>query len=251
LIPAHDDHLMIDTTGLTKYYGRGSRRRVAVLSRLDLHVERGSTLAIVGPNGAGKSTLIGVVSGLIRPDAGRVSIAGRLPSEWVRDNGVGLLPAGLVLPGSLTVRALMRRLAIVDGCRGSLVESRVQQALELAGLADRGGQKCARLSRGLRQRFGIAQLLICPRALILLDEPLSGLDPVWRQRFREILDQLRSRAPDTTVLLCTHELGETVRIADRVVVLRAGRLAAEQDVGRDPSSVERRVLETLAPGLER
>jgi ABC-type multidrug transport system ATPase subunit len=218
---------------------------VTALDSLDLHVERGTTLAVVGPNGAGKSTLFGVIAGLVRPDRGSVRIDGRTPGDRVRTEGIGVLPDRVRLPERRCVAEALRRLAIIDRCPRREISSRVDLVMEMTGLVERRDSRCGGLSRGLRQRLGLAQLLIRPRSLLLLDEPLSGLDPLWRARFRELLEWLRAERPDLTILLASHELGEVGRIADRLVVIRAGRIVSSLEVDDRPAAMETRVLEIL------
>jgi len=239
---------MIELHGVTKRYRRGMRGGVTALSSLDLRVEQGTTMTVVGPNGAGKSTLFGTIAGLVRPDRGRVLIDGQPPPGWVRVHGIGLLPDRIGLPPQHSVAESLRRLAILDGCRGREVATRVGRALEITGLSTRSRTRCGSLSRGLRQRLGIAQLLLRPRRVLLLDEPLSGLDPLWRARFREIVVQLRTESPAMTLLLSSHELGEMARLVDEVAVIREGRLADRFVVSGDGSVVERRVLDVLEAG---
>ena len=239
---------MIALHDVTKSYRRGMRGGVIALSSFDLSVKRGSSLAVVGPNGAGKSTLLGTIAGLVRPDTGRVLIDGKPAADWVRAHGIGLLPDRVRLPPQHSVAESLRRLAILDGCRGGEVATRVGRALELTGLGARAGAKCGSLSHGLRQRLGIAQLLLRPRSVLLLDEPLSGLDPLWRARFREILEQMRYESPGMTLLLSSHDLGETARLVDEVAVIRAGGLADRFVVSEDARAFERRVLDVLEIG---
>jgi ABC-type multidrug transport system ATPase subunit len=97
----------------------------------------------------------------------------------------------------------------------------------------------------MRQRLGLAQLLLKPRSVLLLDEPLAGLDPLWRARFRDLVLRLRAADPDMTVLISSHELGEVARIADRVAVIHAGRLAATLEVDENSTAMERKVLGIL------
>jgi len=239
---------MIELHGVTRRYRRGVRDGVTALSSLDLCLEKGTTLAVVGPNGAGKSTLFGIIAGLIRPDRGRVLIDGQPPVSWVRAYGIGLLPDRIRLPQRLTVGESLRRLAILDGCARDEIATRVGRALEITGLETRAKARCGSLSHGLRQRLGIAQLLLQPRSVLLLDEPLSGLDPLWRARFREILTRLRCEWPEMTVLISSHELGETARLVDEIAVIREGRLADRFVVNYDVRAFERRVLDILETG---
>ena len=236
---------MIEISSVTKRYGRGFRRRVTALDSLDLELEGGKTVALVGPNGAGKSTLFGVLAGLVRPDGGSVRIEGRTPADWIRADGIGFLPDRIRFANRRPVAEELGRLAILDGCPVREISSRVDHALEATGLRERRKSTCGSLSNGMRQRLGLAQLLLRPRSVLLLDEPMAGLDPLWRSRFRSLLSGLRAADPDMTVLISSHELGEMARIADRVAVIQAGRVAGTLEIDGDSTSMERRVLEIL------
>jgi ABC-2 type transport system ATP-binding protein len=236
---------LIELCGVTKTYRRRARNRISALASFDLRIEAGSTVAVVGPNGAGKSTLFGVLAGLIRPDRGRAFVHGLSPAAYVRSRGIGLLPDRVRLPARLTVRETLERLAILDGHCGTGISRSVDRALDLVGLSDRGVDRCGGLSHGLRQRVGIAQLLLRPREVLLLDEPLSGLDPVWRACFRELFEQLHRDSSGRTLLLSSHELGETARLTERVIVIEAGRVVDDFPTRGDSEALEHRVLSVL------
>jgi ABC-2 type transport system ATP-binding protein len=241
---------LIELSGVSKSYRRRNRKRINALAGLDLRIAAGSTVAVVGPNGAGKSTLFGVLAGLIRPDRGRTLVHGMAPVAYVRSRGVGLLPDRVRLSDRLTVRETLVRLAILDGCSGAAIPLSVDRVLDLVGLADRERDRCVGLSHGMRQRVGIAQLLLRPRDILLLDEPLSGLDPVWRARFRELFEQLRRDSSGRTLLLSSHELGETARLTERVVVIDAGCVIDDFPTRGDSEALERRVLSALQQASE-
>jgi ABC-2 type transport system ATP-binding protein len=242
---------LIELSDVSKTYRRLNRKGINALAGLDLRIAAGSTVAVVGPNGAGKSTLFGVLAGLIRPDRGRTLVHGMAPVAYVRSRGVGLLPDRVRLPDRLTVRETLVRLAILDGCSGAAIRLSVDRVLDLAGLGDRAADRCVGLSHGLRQRVGIAQLLLRPREVLLLDEPLSGLDPVWRARFRELFEQLHRDSSGRTLLLSSHELGETARLTERVVVIAAGRVVDDFPTRGDSEALERRVIRVLQQAAER
>lgn len=236
---------MIELRGVTKRYGRGFRRGVMALDSLDLRLESGTTVAIVGRNGAGKSTLFGVLAGLVRPDRGSVRIEGRTPGAWIRTEGIGFLPDRIRFPARRPVAETLARLSILDGCPVRKVATRVDRALEVTGLLESRNSRCGNLSSGMRQRLGLAQLLLMPRSVLLLDEPLAGLDPLWRARFRSLISRLRDADPEMTILVSSHELGEVARIADRIAVIRSGRVVDTLEVGDDSGEMERRVLRIL------
>ena len=236
---------LIELSGVSKAYRRRKRQPVHALAALDLRIEAGSTVAVVGPNGAGKSTLFAVLAGLIQPDRGRTLVHGLAPVAYVRSRGIGLLPDRVRLPARLTVREVLVRLAILDGYSGAAIPRSVDRALDHVGLRERASDRCDGLSHGLRQRVGIAQLLLRPREVLLLDEPLAGLDPVWRARFRELLAQLRRDSPGRTLLLSSHELGETARLTERAIVIDSGSVVDDFPTHGDSEALERRVLRVL------
>jgi ABC-2 type transport system ATP-binding protein len=236
---------LIELSGVSKAYRRRKRQPVNALAELDLRIEAGSTVSVVGPNGAGKSTLFAVLAGIVRPDSGRTLVHGLAPVAYVRSRGIGLLPDRVRLPARLTVREVLVRLAILDGYSGAAIPRSVDRVIDHVGLGERTGDRCGDLSHGLRQRVGIAQLLLRPREVLLLDEPLSGLDPVWRARFRELFEQLRRDSPGRTLLLSSHELGETARLTERVIVIDSGSVADDFPTRGDSAALERRVLRVL------
>lgn len=233
---------MIQCEQVVKTYRAFPAAAVRALDGLDLRVDAGECVAVVGPNGAGKSTLLALLAGYLRPDGGRVRVGGRDPAAYARARGVGYLPQRLAVPPRVRTGAWLRRLATLDGLSGRERAERVEGALERTGLARRRRQRASGLSRGCLRRLGLAQLLLAPRDVLLLDEPESGLDPGWRVRLRGLLRELRARR-ERTVLLCTHDLSEVCRLADRVVLLRDGRVAAARTLG--PSSPGARALEEL------
>lgn len=224
---------MIELNGAGRSYGHG-RSAVAALREVTHIIPSGEVTAVVGPNGAGKSTLFALVLGFIAPTAGRVTIAGADPRAWVRRHGAGYLPERFQLPRDWPVGKALAALARLesgdaDGCVGA--------SLERWGLADSVDRAAGVLSRGTLQRVGLAQATLVPHELVILDEPSEGLDPIWRIRLRDEIAALR--AAGSTVLLASHDLAEVARVADRVVLLDAGRIidtisqAVPEDGGRE------------------
>lgn len=220
---------MIELEGVGRVYGRG-RRQVAALRDVSLRVEAGTVVAVVGPNGAGKSTLFALALGFVGPTAGRVTIEGADPRVWIRERGVGYLPERFGLPADWPVGRALRALAALEARDAGAAAN---AALARWGLEEVSGREVGSLSRGTLQRVGLAQATLAEHALVVLDEPSEGLDPLWRIRLRDELKRLR--AAGATVLLASHDLEEVERVADRVVLLDRGQVVetVEQAQGAD------------------
>lgn len=236
---------MIRYQAVSKRYGRWPGRGNAALRGLNLRVRPGELVALVGRNGAGKSTVLGLTLGFLRASDGSVRIGGLVPRSYVRRHGVGYLPEGFAPPGQLRADRVLRRLALLGGLDRTEARRRVREALARTGLEGSGRRRVRTLSRGNRQRLGVAQLLLRPRDVLLLDEPWGGLDPGGRCRLREILGELRRKRPGAAVVVASHDLGQVARVADRAVVLDGGRAVDRVRLGGadDAGELERRVLE--------
>ena len=211
----------ISVAGLTKRYGT-----TAVLDAVDLRVARGTVCAVLGPNGAGKTTAVRVLTTLIRPDAGRVEVAGidvvRHPRAVRRRIGlIGQQPAVDELLGARQNLVLFARLHHLDRRTAGV---RADELLEQVGLTDTGTQPVRLFSGGMRRRLDIAAGLVLAPEVLFLDEPTTGLDPAGR---RDVWDAVRALvAGGTSVLLTTQYLEEAEQLADDVCVLDAGRVVA-------------------------
>jgi ABC-2 type transport system ATP-binding protein len=208
--------LAIRTSGLTKDFGGGNG-----LFGLDLGVRHGEVLGFLGPNGAGKSTTMRLLLDQIRPTSGSAAVLGldsRRDSLEIRRR-VGFLPGDLALHPRLTGAAMLEFLAELRGG----VDRRVRDAL-----AERFGAQLDRpvheLSTGNRQKLGLIQAFMHEPELLILDEPIAGLDPLVQQSFHRLLGEVV--AEGRTVFLSSHTLSEVERVADRVAILRRGRLVA-------------------------
>jgi ABC-type multidrug transport system ATPase subunit len=213
---------MIELENVSKRYGRrGAGARA--LHDVTLHVPAGSVWAVVGPNGAGKSTLLSLILGFIRPSTGRVLIGGVPPRDYLRDEGAAYLPERFTIPGEWKVRDALRMLARLDGG----TDADAAAALARLGLEPHMHKRAGELSRGLLQRVGLAQALLVRRALVVLDEPTEGLDPIWRIRLRDIVAGLRDEG--RSVVIASHDLGEVERTADRALLLEHGTVRGVLD----------------------
>ncbi|MFD8751741.1 ABC transporter ATP-binding protein [Kitasatospora sp. NPDC059577] len=208
---------MIEIQGLTKEYD--GRR---VVDDLSFEVRPGVVTGFLGPNGAGKSTTMRLVLGLDRPTSGRALIDGHAYAELPHPlRQVGALLDAHALHGGRTARGQLRWLAASNG----IPERRVGEVLAQVGLADAAGQRIRRFSLGMRQRLGVAAALLGDPAVLLLDEPVNGLDPEGIRWIRTLLRDLA--AEGRAVLVSSHLMSEMALTADHLVVIGRGRLLAD------------------------
>lgn len=212
---------MIRAEKLTKRFGR-----LVALDSVDLHVASGEVLGFLGPNGAGKSTTLRILSGYLPPSAGSASIAGHdvASDALAARTATGYLPENFTAPHDLRVTEYLRFRAALKGLARAPARARVAELTAKLGLQDRLRQPFAALSKGYRQRVGLADALLADPPALLLDEPFSGLDPLQRQEFRSVLKGLA--AEGKAVLFSSHVLPEVEELADRVLVLHQGRACA-------------------------
>jgi ABC-type multidrug transport system ATPase subunit len=197
--------------------------RVTAVESVSLSVSAGEILGLLGPNGAGKSTTLRMIAGLVRPDRGRIAIGGH---DLARERARALAAAGFLieapaLPPELTCRASLRYLGLLDG---GVAAARLDEVLAEVGLAEAAHKRVAELSLGMKQRLGIAAALLERPGLLVLDEPMNGLDPAGMREMAELLRRLARRGAG--VLIASHLLDDVERIADRVSILFQGRVAA-------------------------
>jgi ABC-type multidrug transport system ATPase subunit len=235
---------MIATRGLVVSYRGGLRRQpVKALDGIDLTIEPGDRFGLLGHNGAGKSTLFGCCLGLLRPSAGEVRVLGERPivgAETYRH--VGYLPEEPLYHGHLTVAEALTYYARLQGVRD--VDARLSPLLERLDIARWRDRRIDRCSKGMKQKVGIVQALLHEPKLLLLDEPMRGLDPLAVMAFRDLL--LEANARGTTIVLSSHLLGEVEQIARRVVILDRGRVVADDSVANLTRQREPRYAVALA-----
>jgi ABC-type multidrug transport system ATPase subunit len=233
---------MIHLESVTKNYGR-----VRALDGVTLDVAPGSALGIVGLNGAGKSTLLRLLLGYVNASSGTVRIDGLPPREYAQRHGVAYVPERVAIPRGWTVRVALTAYAMLDGL-GSEATERVDTAIDRLGLSPLADRRVGALSKGNLQRLAIAQMLLSPRRLMVLDEPTDGLDPVWVAELRKIVAEWRAEDAERVLVIASHNLPEVERLADRVVVLHAGRIRAQIERGEmgAPGGLEERFLRLVA-----
>jgi ABC-2 type transport system ATP-binding protein len=211
----------IETSGLTKRFGS-----ILALDRLDLVVPRGSVFGLLGPNGAGKTTTIRILTGLARPTAGSAFVAGievGLDEPELRRR-LGYLDQDPRFYGWMTGRELLELVGRLHGLARLELRSRVDETLARTGLTAAAQRRIGGYSGGMRQRLGIAQALLHRPEILILDEPVSSLDPEGRRDLLELIAGLQGEA---TVVFSTHVLADVERICDRVAILDRGRLVTE------------------------
>jgi ABC-2 type transport system ATP-binding protein len=247
---------MIEVEGLTKYYGP----HPAVMD-ISFQVNAGEVVAFLGPNGAGKTTCMRILTGYMPATSGTATIAGfdvHTDSLEARRN-IGYLPEHAALYRDMRVRQYLRYSGKLQGMSTAQLQERMDVVVERCGLTERVDQIIGTLSRGYRQRVGIAQALLHDPEVLILDEPTIGLDP---NQIREVRSLIKGLAGDHTVMLSTHILPEAQAICERVIIIDEGRIAAEDTtagltsrvsegevllfrVEQDDSAIPRTLRETL------
>src|SRR6202142_1349109 len=211
----------LEISGLVKRFDRPA------VDGLDLTVRTGEFYALLGPNGAGKTTTLRMIAGLLRPDAGTISVAGidaladpvaaKQIMAWISDEPM--------IYDKLTPREYLEFVAGLWGIEPALAEARARELLSWLDLAAHAGERCEGFSKGMRQKVALAGALVHEPRLIILDEPLTGLDAVSARHVKGLLgDRVRAGC---TVIMTTHILEVAERMADRIGVIAAGRLVAE------------------------
>ena len=196
------------------------------VSDVSLSISKGEVVGLLGHNGAGKSTLMRMLAGVIEPSAGTLSIAGHdvVHARTQAQAAVGYLPESAPLYPDLAVLDYLEMMAELRGVPADQAEAALKRAVDIAGLKDRIGQRIGSLSKGFRQRVGLAQAIVHRPPVLIMDEPTNGLDP---QQILGMRALIRTLAEDATVLVSTHILQEVEAVCDRVVVLIDGRLVAD------------------------
>ena len=206
----------ISMDGLTKHYPG-----VQALTDLNLDVPTGTVFGFLGPNGAGKTTALRVLAGLARATSGSATIAGvPVSAAGEHRRHLGYLAQDPRFYGWMTGRETLRYVASFRGVESDR-EAQISALLERVGIAEAGDRRTSTYSGGMRQRLGIAQALVGQPAVILLDEPVSALDPIGR---KDVLDLMRELKGETTVFYSTHILDDVQRVSDHVAILDHGRL---------------------------
>ena len=209
----------VEMRDLSKRFGR-----IAALQGISLRVAWGEVVALVGPNGAGKTTALRILSGLIRRFDGTALVDGCVPWEPRPERAVGVLIEAPAYYPYLTVESNLRFFAGL----AAAPDERVHAVIDDVGLGSVGGRRAGDLSHGMKQRLGLAIALLRNPQVLLLDEPLTGLDPAAQRRMRELISQQAGQG--TAIVISTHNLAEVEAVADRLAFLSAGRIVADGGV---------------------
>ncbi|ATI60486.1 ABC transporter ATP-binding protein [Bacillus cereus] len=204
--------MKLEIKNVTKVF----KRKIAV-NNFSMELQAGECVGLIGPNGAGKSTLIKVISDIIHPTAGEVLLNGIKISKMKSE--IGYLPQYPNFFHWMTARETLTFMGQLSGLKKEELSKSIPKILEKVGLKDEENAKVSTFSGGMKQRLGIAQALLHKPSLIVMDEPVSALDPIGR---REVLNLIEEIKKDTTILLSTHILGDVEEICERFVIIKDG-----------------------------
>lgn len=219
-----NDALVFDAVTKTYEYSHlGRTTYTRGVEKLSLSVRAGEAFGVLGLNGSGKTTTFKLALGLLRPTSGTISVLGRPPLDAGAQAATGYLPELPYFYPFLTPREALRFYGRLSGLGGAALESRIDAALETVKLLDRADKKIGQLSKGLTQRVGLAQAILHDPQLLILDEPVSGLDPLAIKEFRDTLQRLN--AGGKTIIVSSHSIFELEKLCHRVAILREGRVA--------------------------
>jgi ABC-2 type transport system ATP-binding protein len=233
--------VLLSVSNLTKSYG--DRRAVDGVS---FQVLAGQTVGLLGPNGAGKSTTVGMLCGLLRPDAGEVRLGGELvgPGAARAKRRLGVVPQDLALYDDLAARENLRLFGALYGLSGAALRQRCDEALALVNLLDRARDKPATFSGGMKRRLNIAAALMHDPELLILDEPTVGVDPQSRNAIFETLERLKAQG--RSLIYTSHYMEEVERLADHIVIIDHGKVLADES----PAALYRRLPAQAALRVE-
>jgi ABC-2 type transport system ATP-binding protein len=214
----------IETQNLTKQYPHGflHLKKKTSLEGLTMQIDNGEVFGFLGPNGAGKSTTIKLLMGIIFPTAGSARILGKPVNDVAMHRDIGYLPEQPYFYDYLTAAEVLDYFARFHGFTAAERKERVQKMLKKVGLETAGKIQLRKYSKGMLQRVGLAQAILHDPKLVILDEPMSGLDPVGRREVRDIILELKNTGK--TILFSTHILSDAETLCDRVGVIAGGKL---------------------------
>ena len=222
---------MIELNNVTKYFGD-----YPAITDISFTVNEGEIVGFLGPNGAGKSTTMKIITGFLPPSAGKVSVAGHdvVTDSLAARSNIGYLPETVPLYAEMTVKDYLTFMGKIRGMSRSKIRSRIDEVVDLCRLVDYRNSHISKLSKGFRQRVGIAQAILHEPKVLILDEPTIGIDP---RQVIETRDLIESLGGDRTVLVSSHLLDEVERMCGRVIIIDHGSIKAEDT----PENLQRRL----------
>ena len=236
---------MIEVEGLTKFYGP-----VGAVRNVSFQIEKGEVVGFLGPNGAGKSTTIRILTCYMPPSSGTATVEGLDVMEnslQIRQK-IGYLPESVPLYKDLTVNRFLRFAASAKGVEAKRVSAEISRVISACGLEKNSNRIIRNLSKGFRQRVGLAQALLNNPSVLILDEPTIGLDPSQIIEIRRLIQDLRE---ERTILLSSHILPEVAQLCQRVIIINKGEIVATDSTANLTSQLQKTikiVLEVSGPG---
>ncbi|HEY5954998.1 MAG TPA: ABC transporter ATP-binding protein [Polyangiaceae bacterium] len=214
---------VIRVCGLFKAFRLGFwMRRVEAVRGISFEVERGDIFGFLGPNGAGKTTTIKVLTGLVAPTGGHAELLGRAVPDPKSRRKIGFLPESPYIYPYLSPTEFVEMCGRLSGMRGTVLRDRVRDVIRTVGMSHAADRPARRLSKGMLQRTGLAAALVSDPELLILDEPMSGLDPVGRKEVRELI--FNERRAGRTIFFSSHILSDVETLCDRVAILQSGKV---------------------------
>ena len=214
---------MIKLDSVTKTFGS-----CTVVNNVSLSVEKGEYFALLGPNGAGKTTIVRMLLGFVRPSSGSISIKGETVNSPLSRNSVGYLAEQLKIPPNLSGREYLLRHASLKGLSRKEAAGESDRVLQLVGMKGNEKKKSKTYSKGMKQRVGLAAAMIGRPELLILDEPVSGLDPIGIREIRVILEKLRSEG--MTMMLNSHLLSEVEKTCTTAGIMHKGKVLIKDSI---------------------
>ncbi|MDY0941156.1 ABC transporter ATP-binding protein [Priestia megaterium] len=206
--------MFMQVEGLTKTY-----RNITVVNNLSFNLDKGKCVALLGPNGAGKTTTLHMIAGLIAPDKGKISFKDKQHQD--ARSFIGFLPQHPTFFNWMTPQQYLNFVGLLSKISKNMLSQRIDEVLELVGLKGKEKRKIAGFSGGMKQRLGLAQALLHKPELLILDEPVSALDPEGRKDVLMIIETLKK---DTTILFSTHILHDAEQMCDNIMMIKNGRM---------------------------
>jgi len=244
---ASDAALVFEDVSKTYEYSHlGRTTYTRGVAGLSLAVRAGEAFGLLGLNGSGKTTTFKLALGLLRPTSGRITVLGEPPLDAAAQAATGYLPELPYFYPFLTPREALRFYGRLSGLQGKALQRRIEDSLEVVKLRDRADKKIGQLSKGLTQRVGLAQAILHEPKLLVLDEPVSGLDPLAIKEFRDTL--LRLNQAGQTIIVSSHSIFELEKLCHRVAILREGRVAGvfeQAQWAKAPGGLEGLFVETV------